>query len=182
VGRVERKIVDPETGADLPIGAWGELCLRNHDAMMLGFYRKERLEAFDRDGWYHTGDRCMLNDEGYLFFSGRLSDMIKVSGANVSPREVEEVLMAEPDIAEAAVLAITDDLGDSLVAAVIPREGYSLEEEELKGRLKKQLSSYKVPRRFVILRPDEVPRTVSDKVRKPVLLPILKQRLAKSAG
>jgi fatty-acyl-CoA synthase len=183
VGEVERKIIDPVTGASLPIGSWGELCVRNHGAIMLGFHRKERQEIFDRDGWYHTGDRSRLNEQGYIFFSGRLAETIKVSGANVSPREVEDVLMAEPEIAEAAVLAVPDERGgETLVAAVVAREGHQIAEEVLKSRLKKQLASYKIPRHLVFLRGDEIPRTVSDKVRKPALSAILQARLAGQTG
>jgi acyl-CoA synthetase (AMP-forming)/AMP-acid ligase II len=178
VGTVDRKIVDPETGRDVPIGEWGELCVRNHGAMMLGFHRKERHDCFDRDNYYHTGDKCMLNKDGYLFFAGRLTEMIKISGANISPREVELVMMAEPDVAEAAVLALPDEGGEMLVAAVVPRRGRSIEEEELRSRLRKQLASYKVPKRFFVLQSQDIPRTVSSKVQKPELAKLLRERLA----
>jgi acyl-CoA synthetase (AMP-forming)/AMP-acid ligase II len=178
VGTVERAIVDPATGRHLPPGEPGEICLRGW-SMMLGYHRKARDEVFDADGWYHTGDLGSLSEDGHLFFTGRLGDMLKISGANVSPREVELVLIAEPEVAEAVVLGLPDpEQGDVLVAAVVLHVPGSVDEATLIGRLKRQLSSYKVPRRIVLLKNDEMPRTPSEKVRKPELRALMQERLA----
>ena len=84
---VQHKIVDPETGAELADGVEGEICVRGA-SLMDGLYKRERSEAFDDDGWYHTGDKGSSRD-GLLFFTGRRTEMIKTGGANVAPREVE---------------------------------------------------------------------------------------------
>ena len=94
---MEHKIVDPDSGADLADGDEGEICVRGY-ALMTRMYKREREDVFDDDGWYHTGDRGYFR-AGYLFFTGRLTEMIKTHGANVSPREVELVLEAQADIA-----------------------------------------------------------------------------------
>jgi len=173
----ERRIVDPETGAELAAGEVGELLVRG-GSLMLGLHRKERREVFDPDGFYRTGDLASLSDDGHLFFAGRRGDMIKVSGANVSPQEVEEVLTAQPEVAEAAVVGLPDPVrGEMLVAAVVPRPGASIDERNLLARLRGELASYKLPRRLVVLSSDEIPRTASQKIRKPELSALIRSRI-----
>ena len=92
---VEHKVVDPETGATLPPGEVGEICVRGY-SLMLGLYKQEREDVFDRDGYYHTGDAGYFDADGVLFFSARLGEMIKTAGANVTPREVEVVIETLP--------------------------------------------------------------------------------------
>jgi len=87
VAGMQHKIVDPDTGATLADSLEGEICVRG-EGLMVGLHKKEHAEVFDDDGWYHTGDRGSFRD-GFLFFTGRLSEMIKTAGANVAPREVE---------------------------------------------------------------------------------------------
>ncbi len=175
---VERKIIDPATGATLPTGVEGELCIRGY-SLMIGYYKKDRLESFDADGWFHTGDFCVIDEDGYLFFNGRRNEMIKTAGANVAPREVELLLAAMPGVVEAAVLGLPDArLGEMVCAVVLPGLGANLDEASLKAALKKELADYKVPKRILVLSPDDVPRTDSEKVKKPVLAKLLAERLA----
>jgi len=139
---VELKIVDPETGDAVAPGQFGELWVRGH-ALMMGFYKCERREVFEPDGFYRTGDQCSLSDDGYLFFNGRLGDMIKTSGANVSPREVETVLLAQPGVLEAVVLGLPDpNLGERVVAVVVAAAGATLTEVALTACLQESLSAY----------------------------------------
>jgi acyl-CoA synthetase (AMP-forming)/AMP-acid ligase II len=171
---VEHRIVDPQTGAVLPPGKEGEICVRGYSVMQ-GLYKIERERTFDADGFYHTGDGGWLDEEGWLFFRARLGEMIKTGGANVTPSEVEAVLMTYPEVLEAYVTGIPDpDRGQLVVAAVVPRAGQTLDAEGLRVRLKSDLSAYKVPRYVWVCAKEELPFTDSGKVRKPALA----QRLA----
>jgi acyl-CoA synthetase (AMP-forming)/AMP-acid ligase II len=172
---IERKIVDPATGETLPVGQKGELCVRGY-SLMDGYYKKERSEAFDKDGWFHTGDLCSLNEDGHLFFHGRQTEMLKSSGANVAPREVELVMMEYPAIREVAVVGVPDaKLGQKVVAFVVPADGAEIDEAALRAWLHEQLSSYKVPKQFVFMSPLDMPRTNSGKVHKPSLREMLEK-------
>jgi acyl-CoA synthetase (AMP-forming)/AMP-acid ligase II len=159
---IEHKIVDPVSGEDLADSEEGEICVRGY-CLMPRMYKLERHEVFDREGWYHTGDRGFFRD-GYLFFTGRLTEMIKTHGANVSPREVELVLEAQPDVAQAFVMGVPDaDRGEQVVAALVPAGPTAPDVDDLRRRLTAELSSYKVPRRFVVLRDEDVPWLASGK-------------------
>jgi len=163
---VERKVIDPKNGATLPSGEIGELCVRGY-SVMAGLYKQEKWKTFDVDGWYHTGDRCNIAEDGHLYFHGRYGEMIKTSGANVSPAEVENVLRTFPEVVDVAVLGIPDNVkGELVCAAVVLRAGASVTEAELKARLKDNLSSFKVPKRIDFYEFDDLPRTESGKVRK----------------
>jgi acyl-CoA synthetase (AMP-forming)/AMP-acid ligase II len=179
---VEYKILDPDTGHVLPRGEFGELYVRT-PWLMDGMYKKERCEVFDADGFYATGDRCMLREDGYLFFDTRLGGMIKTSGANVSPEEVETAMLGEPDVLEAAVLGLPDDkLGQIVVAAVVRKAGAPADEAGLKARLRSRLSSFKVPKLIFFFETDDLPRTPSNKIRKPQLAEMLLSRVGKTAA
>ena len=101
---VEVRIVDFDTGKPLPDGVEGEVVVRGY-SLMLGIYKQERADTFDAEGWYHTSDRGLYRD-GWLFFSGRQSDMIKTSGSNVAPAEVEICLTTFPEVMQAFVLGV----------------------------------------------------------------------------
>ena len=156
------QVVDPDTGEVLPDGEIGEFCVRGF-GLMAGRYKLEREEVFDRDGWYHTGDRGYLED-GQIWFKGRYSEIVKAGGANVSPLEVEQVLVSFPDVAQAFVLGIVNPVGGETVAAVmVPAPGAVLDPEDLRKRANAELSGYKVPRRWLVIAEDEVPRLGSGK-------------------
>ena len=150
---------------------------------MLGMHRRERGEVFDSDGFYRTDDLCRITNDGFLYFEGRRSEMIKTSGANVAPEEVERLILEDDSIQEAFVLGVPDvDLGEMLVAAIVVPDGQQVDQDVLRARLRTNLSSYKVPRRFFHLTPDEVPRTPSAKVRRPELRELLMARIAEAGS
>lgn len=174
---VVHKIVDSTSGLELSPGKAGELWVRGY-SLMAGLYKKERDETFEPDGFYRTGDVCVLDESGCLTFKSRLGDMFKVHGANVAPLEVERCLNAQDGVLEAAVLGLPDGDGDTLVAAaVVPHAGAELSERELIARLRQELSSYKVPKRIAFFAPEAIPRTGSGKVQKFKLKAILQQAL-----
>jgi len=177
---MERIIVDPATRDRLPPGRAGELWVRG-PFLMQGMYKLEREELFEPDGFFRTGDLCSLSEDGYLFFTGRNTEMIKTKGANVAPREVEAVLAAAPGVAEAAVMGLPDpEAGEIVVAVVVPREGAEPTEAALIEHVRERLSSYKVPQRIVFFQFEEIPRTDSAKVQKPKLRELLLERLSRT--
>jgi acyl-CoA synthetase (AMP-forming)/AMP-acid ligase II len=160
----EAKVVDPETDSECGAGDVGELWLRG-PFLMEGYYGRERHETFTADGWYRTGDLFHVDAEGFFYFHGRLGDMIKTGGANVSPREVEAAI-ADVSGLVAHVIGIDDpDRGQLVAAAVrVPRDREAPDLEELRAALRTRLSAYKVPRRFVVLADDAVPMLSSGKL------------------
>ncbi len=170
VGRVhphvEVKIVEPESGRTLELGAPGELCTRGY-SVMLGYWedRERTEEAIDRARWMHTGDLATMDEEGFVKIVGRSKDMIIRGGENVYPGEIEEFLFSHPAIREAAVYGVPDPrYGEAVMASVILREGERLSEEELQTHCRDKIAHYKIPRhvRFV----SEFPLTVTGKVQK----------------
>ncbi len=180
IAGIERKIVDPETGREVPAGTVGELCIRGY-SLMAGLYKREKEDTFDADGWYHTGDRCRIENDGHLYFLGRYGDMIKSSGANIAPAEVENLLRTYPGVVDAAVLGIPDATrGEVAIGVVVPGHGEKLTEEHIRVCLKRDLSSYKVPKRILFFEFDAVPRTDSGKVRKHLLRPLVISKMTES--
>jgi acyl-CoA synthetase (AMP-forming)/AMP-acid ligase II len=158
----EVSVVDPDTGLACERDALGELYLRG-PFMMEGYYGREWHEAFDEDGWYHTGDLVVVDRDGFVYFKGRQSDMIKTSGANVSPREVE-LAIADLVGARSLVLGIDDDDRGQVVAAVlIGGEPGTFDAETLHARLKTKLSTYKLPRHYRTIADDDLPLLSSGK-------------------
>jgi acyl-CoA synthetase (AMP-forming)/AMP-acid ligase II len=131
--------------------------------MMEAYYGRERHDVFDADGWYRTGDFVVVDREGFFYFQGRRGDMIKTSGVNVAPREVEAVILELTGFT-AHVLGIPDAERGQLVAAVLRvPSGCLVDTAELRSRLAERLSAYKVPRRFLLLADDAVPMLPSGK-------------------
>jgi acyl-CoA synthetase (AMP-forming)/AMP-acid ligase II len=164
VSDVEAKILDPESGAEIGPGEVGELCLRG-PALMEGYCGRERHETFDRDGWYHSGDLFLVDAEGFFYFKGRYGEMIKTSGANVSPREVEAAILEETGFV-AHVFGLDDPSSGQLVVAVlrVPAPATPPDIEQVVSNLRTRLSAYKVPRRMVIMDEGEVPMMSSGKL------------------
>ena len=130
---VEHKIVDPITGEDLPAGEVGELWLRGY-SLMLGLHKRERSDVFTPDGWYRTGDGGRFDADGHFYFTGRMGDLIKSSGMNITPRDVELVLEAMPEVVMAFVTGVDHpDRGEDVVAAVALRPGEALDAEEVRA-------------------------------------------------
>jgi acyl-CoA synthetase (AMP-forming)/AMP-acid ligase II len=163
---MERLVVDPETGKPLPPGERGLLYVRGYN-MMLGYYGKERWETFTRDGFFPTGDMAIIDEEGFIWFAGRDGDMIKTSGANVSPQEVEGALLACEGVREAIVFSIPDEAkGEAVIAVVAAAPGAELDPETLRKTLRETISPYKVPQAISVLTYEDIPRTASGKAIK----------------
>jgi acyl-CoA synthetase (AMP-forming)/AMP-acid ligase II len=159
---VEHRIADFDTNETLPDSELGEVCIRGY-SVMAGMYKREREEVFDADGWYHTGDRGYFQGP-YLVFKGRNTEMIKTAGANVAPREVEVALEAFPEVKLALVFGVDDEERGQVVAAgVVPAPGATVDGDDLRERIRKELSTYKVPRAIVVLSDEDVPLLGSGK-------------------
>jgi acyl-CoA synthetase (AMP-forming)/AMP-acid ligase II len=170
---MQHRIVNPDTGEDVAEGEEGLLLVRGY-ALMAGMNKQEREEVFDQAGWYATGDRCLIRD-GYLYFLGRYSDMIKTSGANVSPAEVEQVLMSLPDVAAATVVGIPDaHRGQLVAAAVVSAPGCRVDVRDALAVARKELSPFKVPRRLRVYDDDTFPRLANGKPDKRTLAGVLR--------
>jgi acyl-CoA synthetase (AMP-forming)/AMP-acid ligase II len=116
-------------------------------------------------GWFHTGDQGTLDDEGYLRVTGRLKEIINRGGEKISPREVDEVLMDHPAIAQVVCFAVPHDkLGEEVGAAIVLREGQKASEQEIRSFAAGRLADFKVPRRIVIL--EEIPKGATGKLQR----------------
>ncbi len=174
---VEHRIVDPVTGEDVPVGGSGEVWLRGY-SLMLGLHKRERADTFTPDGWYRTGDGGRFDEDGHFYFTGRMGDLIKSAGMNITPRDVELALEALPEVAMAYVTGVPHpDRGQDVVAAVALRPGETLDEDEARRRVKDVIASYKVPRRIAVFADQtELPWLDSGKVDRRRLSAILTAR------
>ncbi len=174
---VEHKIVDPVSLEDLPLGETGELWLRGY-SLMLGLHKRERAETFTPDGWYRTGDGGYFDADGHFYFTGRMGDLIKSSGMNITPRDVEVALEAMPEVVMAFVTGVPHpDRGQDVVAAIALRPGETLDEDEARKRVKEDIASYKVPRRIAVFaNQTELPWLDSGKVDRRKLTALLEER------
>ena len=172
---VEARVVDAD-GRPVPLGETGELVIKSA-GMCAGYHNNAEANAssWDEEGWFHSGDLATLDDKGYFRVVGRSKDVIIRGGANVSPREVEEVLIREPRIREVSVIGLPDEYyGEVVCACVIPKPGEKPTVDEIQAYLKTRIASYKLPSRVVML--NEFPRNSMGKVRKEVL----KERVLRS--
>jgi long-chain acyl-CoA synthetase len=163
---VELRIVDPTTSADLGPGEVGEVWLRAPNVMAGYFNRpQETAAAITPDGWLRTGDGGYLDEEGFLFLTDRLKDMIVSGGENVYPVEVEEALSQHPGIAEVTVIGVPDERwGEAVKALVVLGPGVELQAEDVIGFARERLAGYKLPRSVDFV--EALPRTPSGKVLK----------------
>jgi fatty-acyl-CoA synthase len=163
---VEVKIVDIESGATLPPGKQGELCGRGY-LVMKGYYKmpEETARVIDSDGWLHTGDLAIMDENGYCKITGRIKNMIIRGGENIYPREIEEFLYTHPKISDVQIYGVPDrKFGEQVMAAIILKKGMEMNEEEVKSFCKNRIATYKIPRyvKFV----DSFPMTASGKIQK----------------
>lgn len=177
VPETESKIVDLETGEDLPIGKEGELIVRGPQ-MMLGYWsRPDETAKTIRNGWLHTGDIAKMDDDGYTFIVDRAKDMIAASGLKVLPREVEEVLYMHPKVMEAVVAGVPDPYrGETVKAYVVLKTGESSTPQEIQDFCRLHLAPFKVPT-AVDFRA-ELPKTLVGKVLRRVLVEEEKKKIA----
>ena len=163
---LEIKVVDPVTGETVPRGTPGEFCTKGY-SVMLGYWEEpEKTAEVLVDGWMHTGDIAVMDDEGFVQITGRIKDMVIRGGENIYPREIEEFLYTHPDVLDAQVIGVPDDrYGEELCAWVRMREGAeALTAESLREYASGRLAHYKIPRYVIVV--DEFPMTVTGKVRK----------------
>jgi fatty-acyl-CoA synthase len=176
------KIVDPLSGVTVPRGERGEIAVKGAN-LMLGYIGVPLDETLDEEGFFRTGDGGWIDDRDRLVWEGRLNDIIKTGGANVSPIEVDEALAAHPGVKVARTVGVPhDSLGEMVVACIVPREGAGLDEGAIREFLKERLASYKVPRRVVFVREDELNLTGSAKVKLGELRELAEKRLAGEAN
>lgn len=161
---VEIKIVDQEKGGDeMPVNEVGEVIMRAPQLMKEYWNRPDETGTAIRDGWLYTGDLGYLDDDGYLFIIDRKKDVIKPSGFQVWPRDVEEVIALHPDVREVGVAGVPDDYqGEAVKAWVVLRQGAKLGVGELKEFCKKELAAYKVPKYVAFT--SELPKSLVGKV------------------
>jgi acyl-CoA synthetase (AMP-forming)/AMP-acid ligase II len=157
----EAKVVAPD-GSVRATGETGVLAFRG-PFLMEGYDGRERHETFDGDDWFHTGDLVTIDDDGFFFFQGRESDMIKTAGANVSPREVEAAILEVSGLV-AHVVGIDDETRGQLVGAVVRAPEGSVDADDLRERLRGRLSAYKVPRRVRAIPAEKIPIMSSGKL------------------
>lgn len=167
----------PAPGVDLQLGEQNEICLRS-PCLTEGYFENEAAtDSALRDGWFHTGDVGLLDDDGYLFVVGRLNDLIRSGGESIAPTEVEETLSRHPAVEEVAVVGIPDaQWGEVVCAAVVATPGAQPELEELQSHCRQNLAAFKIPRSLILL--ESLPRTAATgQVQRPLLV---EQILAKS--
>ena len=147
---VELRVVDPESGDEVPVGETGEICVRSPQ-VMLGYWRQpeETAAVLDADGWFHTGDAGKVDEDGYVYLLDRVKDMIISGGENVYPAEVENVLMDHPGIADVALIGVPDERwGETPKALVIAAEGHDPDDALAKDIIsfsRDRLAHYKCP-------------------------------------
>lgn len=170
---VEVKIVDSE-GKETETGEVGEIIVRGPNVMLGYFGLPNETEEAIRDGWLYTGDLAYKDTDGYIFIVDRKKDLVIVSGLNVYPREVEEIIYQYPAVQETAVIGVPDKKrGETVRAFIVPKEGMQLNKKDLLTFLKKHLAAYKLPRGIIEV--DTLPKTATGKISKKDLRQIYEQ-------
>ncbi|MCC5860009.1 MAG: AMP-binding protein, partial [Ectothiorhodospiraceae bacterium] len=169
------RIVDDE-GKPVPVGEPGELIVKGPQVMKGYWNRPEATEEALKDGWFYTGDIARMDEDGYLYIVDRKKDMVIVSGFNVYPNEVEEVIARHPGVASAGVVGVPDEQTGEAVRAYVVRSDASLTEEDIREHCKQYLTNYKVPKQIVFR--EELPMSPVGKV----LRKDLRAQAAKETG
>ncbi|MEW6010877.1 MAG: AMP-binding protein [Euryarchaeota archaeon] len=179
---IDVKIVDPETGQTRGVGEAGEICCRGYNVME-GYYKMQDMtrETIDSEGWLHSGDLAVMDEDGYYSIVGRIKDMIIRGGENIYPREIEEFLHTMQGVKDVQVVGIPDDKYGELVGAfIIKEENVDLKEEDVRDYAISKIARYNVPKHVFMV--EEFPLTASGKVQKFKLkelsLELLKQKKA----
>ena len=181
---IECRIVDPETGLELPTGETGEFVARGYN-IMKGYYKMPRATraAIDRDGWLHTGDLACKTPEGNYRITGRLKDMIIRGGENIYPKEIEEFLYTHPKVRDVQVIGVPDEqYGEEIMACVILKDGENMSEEAVQDFVRTHMAKHKVPRYVEFV--TEFPMNVAGKILKYKMREeaIARLQLQKAAG
>ncbi len=154
-----------EDGSLLPRGETGEIVIRGPN-VTTGYENNPKANAEGwRDGWFRTGDQGVMDADGYLSITGRLKEIINRGGEKVSPREVDEILMDHPAVAQVVCFGMPHPkLGEEVAAAVVLREGQAATERELQAFVSQRAAEYKVPKKILIL--DEIPKGATGKLQR----------------
>ncbi|MDD2474517.1 MAG: AMP-binding protein [Dysgonamonadaceae bacterium] len=162
----EVKILDPETGEECPVGVVGEICCRGYNVMK-GYYKNPEAtaEAIDANGYMHSGDLGVKDENGNYRITGRIKDMIIRGGENISPKEVEDYLYRMPEVQDVQVVAVASErYGEDVGAFIIQKEGSQLTREDVRDYCKGHIAKYKIPRYVFFV--DVFPMTGSGKIQK----------------
>lgn len=163
---VEIKIIDPKTGKIVPHGERGELCTRGY-SVMLGYWNDSEgtNKVIDRNGWMHSGDVAVMDDEGYVAIVGRIKDIIIRGGENISPKEIEDFLIKHEGIQDVQVIGVpSEKYGEEVMAWVKRQTGFDYGEEELARYCKGRIATFKTPKYWKFV--EEFPMTAAGKIRK----------------
>lgn len=162
----EVKVIDPETGEECPVGVVGEMCCRGYNVMK-GYYKNPEAtaEVIDSNGYMHSGDLGVKDENGNYRITGRIKDMIIRGGENISPKEVEDYLYRMPGVQDVQVVAVASErYGEDVGAFIIQKEGYQLTTEDVRDYCKGHIAKYKIPRYVFLV--DTFPMTGSGKIQK----------------
>ncbi len=174
----EAKIIDTD-GKEVPRGIQGEIMIRG-DNVMKGYYKApdKTTEALEPDGWLHTDDLGHMDEDGFVFVTGRIKELIIKGGENIAPKEIDEVLYKHPAVLDAAAVGIPDDVyGEEIMACVTLKPGRKVSEQELQNHCLEELGKFKTPK--VIRFMDELPKGPSGKLQR-LKLPELVKGVSKS--
>ena len=176
------KIVDPMTGRTMPRGERGEIAIKG-PTLMMGYLGVPLEETVDDEGYFPTGDGGYMDESGRLFWEGRLNDIIKTGGANVSPIEVDEVVRDCPGVKVAQTVGVPHEtLGELVVTCIVPHAGRTLDEEGVRSFVKKKLASYKVPRRVLFFSEGDLTLTGTAKIKTAELRDLVSRTLAQATA
>ncbi len=166
-------ILDPD-GNEVDLGETGEICIRTPDGkapcgLFIGYYNnQEKTDSVWHDGYYHTGDQATMDEDGYLWYVGRIDDVIKSSGYRIGPFEIESVIMELPFVLECAVTGVPDPVrGQAVKATIVLTKSHAASDllaREVQNYVKSHTAPYKYPR--VVEFVDELPKTISGKIRR----------------
>lgn len=176
---VDVKIFNPETGEECKRGEHGEICCKGYNVMK-GYYKNQKAtdETIDKNGWLHSGDLAMQDEDGFYHITGRIKDMIIRGGENIYPREIENFIYKMPEVRMVEVVGIPDPkYGEIVGAFVILKEGCTLTQEQVQDYCRGQIARYKIPK-YVFFVPD-YPKTGSGKVQKFKLREMAKEMVDK---
>ena len=163
---VQCKVVDPETGLEVPNGVNGEFCAKGYNQMK-GYYKMPgaTAETIDKDGWLHSGDLACRADDGTFKITGRIKDMIIRGGENLYPKEIEEFIYTHEGVQDVQVVGVPDEkYGEEAMAYIILKKGVSITEDEMMDYIKARLARHKVPKYIEFV--DSFPMNAAGKVLK----------------
>ena len=179
---MDTKIVDPDTGEDLPDGQPGEFVVRGYNVMK-GYYKmpEATAAAIDKDGWLHTGDLAIRDPNGYYRITGRIKDMIIRGGENIFPKEIEDFIYTHPDVVDVQIVGVpSEKYGEEAYAFAIKRAGSNVTEKDIQTYVANNMARHKVPSYVEFI--DQLPMTASGKIQKFVLRDMAKAKLNRESS